>query len=183
MTHYSICTYFNTPAKHLQPEIRAYASDRLASQLQAENNLRLYSKRLAFVDFGLQAKRTEGEFSQVFYASGNISALGHTFSVRMHVSGIDPKNPTRSTSRRLEYQILLKSQLGRTLDSAQHIKLNHVMVTPPPARYVVRSTVYEDTLSSVNKEGNKCVLNLSAEQINMVLSSSSVTFRLFLFLA
>jgi len=143
----------------------------------------LFSRKLAFVDFQLNAHRTDDYSPRLYFKSGNISALGHTFTVRLWVSGIDPMYPTRSPTRHLEYQVILKGT-GRGNDEEERIpcmELSHILATPPPGRYFIRSVTHSDTLSQSRRDGGKYRLDIEPLGINMILASQTITLRLFLF--
>jgi hypothetical protein len=53
------CLYHNRPAKLLQNEIKKYVSEKIENYKNHEKTLKLFSKKLAFVDFQLNSQRTD----------------------------------------------------------------------------------------------------------------------------
>ena len=179
--HYNTCPYFGKKAANMQEEIKKYIETRTATRELNTNTLRLFSKRLAFVDFQLNANRTDEYISRLFFKSGNISALGKTFSVKLWVGGIDPHYPTVSNMRHLEYQIQLRG--GRHINHEHPMALDHILVTPPPGRYKIIPTCHTDVLGgNCPKVGKKWKLNMTAESINLVLANAGIILRLYMFL-
>ena len=108
--------------------------------------------------------------------SGNISALGHTFSVKVWPSGIDPMYPTRNPDRQLEYQICLKGLDSRVRDDRGFfLEVSHLLVTPPVGSYDISGETHFDKLSSSRREGRRYRLNMDAHEINLVLAKKIIT--------
>merc|ERR1712168_646182 len=178
--HYNTsCNYFKKPAKELQPDIKEFIKKQKNLLTKKEKILSYYSQRLAFVDFQLNAHRTDEYMSRLYFKSGNIAALGKTFSIKLWVGGIDPQYPTVSKNRYLEYQLFLRGPKG----NMESMKLAHTIVTPPPERYKIYSKCYSDCLDNDgNRVGEKWKLNMDPVSINLILANSSIVLRLFLFL-
>lgn len=177
------CIYYNQSAKNIQTEIRKYSLCRYSTFASSEEILRLFSQRLAFVDFQLNSSRTDEYIPRLYFKSGNISALGYTFAVKIWVCGIDPLYPTKSQNRSLQYQIFLRGYNSKTtMDAKEKLNLSHILLTPPPGRYTIKRTVYADKLTTTRREGMKWNMCMGSNEINMILSKPSITLRLFLFL-
>lgn len=177
------CLYHNRPAKLLQNEIKGYVTEKIESYKNHEKTLKLFTRKLAFVDFQLNSQRTDEYVSRLFLKSGNISALGHTFCVKVWPSGIDPMYPTRNPDRHLEYQICLKGLNSDVRDDRGFfLEVSHLLVTPPVGSYDISGETHFDKLSSSRREGRRYRLNMDAHEVNLVLAKSEVTLRLFLFL-
>jgi len=177
------CLYHNRPAKLLQNEIKSYVTEKIEYYRDNEKTLKLFSKKLAFVDFQLNSQRTDEYVSRLYFKSGNISALGHTFCVKIWPAGIEPLYPTRNPERFLEYQICLKG-LNQSVREDKHfyLEVSHFLLTPPVGGYDISGETHFDKLSSSRREGKRYRLNMDAHESNLILGSDCITLRLFLFL-
>jgi hypothetical protein len=177
------CLYHNRPAKLLQNEIKRYVNEKIEDYRDNEKTLKLFSKKLAFVDFQLNSQRTDEYVSRLYFKSGNISALGHTFCVKVWPAGIEPLYPTRNPERFLEYQICLKG-LNQSVREDKHfyLEVSHLLLTPPVGGYDISGETHFDKLSSTRREGKRYRLNMDAHESNLILANDCITLRLFLFL-
>lgn len=181
--HNEICSFYTKPAKDLQFEIKAYVARRIQERELNTSTLRLFSKRLAFVDFQLNAHRTDEYISRLFFKSGNISALGKTFSVKIWVGGINPHYPTVGANRFLDYQINLRGGRSNHMQEGEILQLDHILVTPPPGRYRIKPKCYRDTLSLGHRVGMKCKLDMDMMSVNLILAHPSIILRLYMIIA
>ena len=62
------CLYHNRPAKLLQTEIKRYVTEKIEDYRDNEKTLKLFSKKLAFVDFQLNSQRTDEYVSRLYSA-------------------------------------------------------------------------------------------------------------------
>ena len=67
------CLYHNRPAKLLQNEIKSYVTEKIEDYRENEKTLKLFSKKLAFVDFQLNSQRTDEYVSRLYSAFKNFS--------------------------------------------------------------------------------------------------------------
>lgn len=177
------CLYHNRPAKLLQTEIKRYVTEKIEDYRDNEKTLKLFSKKLAFVDFQLNSQRTDEYVSRLYFKSGNISALGHTFCVKVWPAGIEPLYPTRNPERFLEYQICLKGLNQSVREDKQfYLEVSHFLLTPPVGGYDISGETHFDKLSSTRREGKRYRLNMDAHESNLILANDCITLRLFLFL-
>lgn len=177
------CLYHNRPAKLLQTEIKRYVTEKIDDYRDNEKTLKLFSKKLAFVDFQLNSQRTDEYVSRLYFKSGNISALGHTFCVKVWPAGIEPLYPTRNPERFLEYQICLKGLNQSVREDKQfYLEVSHFLLTPPIGGYDISGETHFDKLSSTRREGKRYRLNMDAHESNLILANDCITLRLFLFL-
>lgn len=177
------CLYHNRPAKLLQTEIKRYVTEKIDDYRDNEKTLKLFSKKLAFVDFQLNSQRTDEYVSRLYFKSGNISALGHTFCVKVWPAGIEPLYPTRNPERFLEYQICLKGLNQSVREDKQfYLEVSHFLLTPPIGGYDISGETHFDKLSSTRREGKLYRLNMDAHESNLILANDCITLRLFLFL-
>ena len=130
----------------------------------------------SFIDLVLKPFRTDDFVSKLYFETSRFTALQYQWQVRVRINDNVP-NPHTTIIRSLSYQLILKSKISQTID------LKFFILKGPhgdPLILQIQPIIYRFEFNQNNTETEYLKLPINSQECNRILSSSSISFRLFM---
>ena len=130
----------------------------------------------AALDLILKPYRTDDFAAKLYFETSRFTALQYQWQVRIRINDNTP-HPHTTVTRTLSYQLVLKSKANQSVD------MKFFILKGPhgdPATGPIQPIIYHFEFNSNNLETEYLKLPIDSQECNKMLSSPSISFRLFM---
>ncbi|XP_030762394.1 cysteine and histidine-rich protein 1 homolog [Sitophilus oryzae] len=133
-------------------------------------------EKITFTDIQLKPYRTDEFVHRLFYESSRFSAFNNQWVVKARINNCQ-KDPTQSSQRDMNYQLILKSK------STTSLNLSYIVLRGPVGDIKVKPRIYEFDFTDQNNESPYVTLPLpDTAECNRLLAAKTINLRLIMFL-
>ncbi|XP_065337314.1 zinc finger TRAF-type-containing protein 1 homolog [Cloeon dipterum] len=178
-SHAEECPHPNRSGRELLPlleslDCKSDAQDAIFRQLV---NLLSFEK-ITFNDLQMKPYRTDEFVHKLFYESARFTAFNNQWVVKAFINTKNLRDPTQSSERDMNYQVVLKSKSAPT-----PLTVHYMILSGPFGDLKVGPRTYVAEFSDQNCEGPVVPLPIpDTNECNRLLASKTFSLRLIMFL-